>query len=156
VNEPTETIPSADAERMGRINCAETGPRLRRDQPETAMRTMAVVMIDVHTSSDRPCVDGLTGFPEAIEAVFPQAWVQTCIVHQIRSSLRYVNYRDRRTVAKDLQPIYTAANADDALRELERFEEQWGERYPIIATAWRERWEHIIPFLSLPSELRRA
>ena len=102
------------------------------------------------------CVDGLSGFPEAIEAVFPQARVQTCIVHQIRASLRYVNYRDRRTVAKDLRPIYTAANADDALTELERFEEQWGERYPMIATAWREHWEHIIPFLSLPSELRRA
>ena len=97
------------------------------------------------------CVDGLSGFPEAIEAVFPQAWVQTCIVHQIRASLRYVNYRDRRTVAKDLRPIYTAANADDALTALERFEEQWGERYPMIATAWREPWEHIIPFLSLPS-----
>ena len=75
---------------------------------------------------------------------------------QIRASLRYVNYRDRRTVAKDLRPIYTAANADDALTELERFEEQWGERYPMIATAWREHWKHIIPFLSLPSELRRA
>ena len=102
------------------------------------------------------CVDGLTGFPDAIEAVFPKAWVQTCIVHQIRSSLRYVNYRDRRTVAKDLRPIYTAANADDALTELERFEEQWGERYPMIATAWREHWEHIIPFLSLPAALRKA
>ncbi len=74
------------------------------------------------------CVDGLSGFPEAIEAVFPQAWVQTCIVHQIRASLRYVNYRDRRTVAKDLRPIYTAANADDALTELERFEEQSAAR----------------------------
>lgn len=70
------------------------------------------------------CVDGLKGFPEAIEAVFPQAWVQTCIVHQIRSSLRYVNYRDRRALAKDLRPVYTAANADAALVELERFDEQ--------------------------------
>ena len=66
------------------------------------------------------CVDGLTGFPDAIAAVFPQAWVQTCIVHQIRASLRYVNYRDKRILAKDLRPVYTAANADDALVELER------------------------------------
>jgi putative transposase len=102
------------------------------------------------------CVDGLQGFPEAIEAVFPQAWVQTCIVHQIRSSLRYVNYRDRRTLAKDLRPIYTAANADHALIELERFDEQWGARYPMIAEAWRRDWEHIVPFLALPEALRRV
>jgi putative transposase len=102
------------------------------------------------------CVDGLTGFPEAIEAVFPQAWVQTCIVHQIRSSMRYVNYRDRRTLARDLRPIYTAANADAALTELERFDGQWGAAYPMIAQAWRERWEYIIPFLSLPAPLRHA
>jgi putative transposase len=102
------------------------------------------------------CVDGLTGFPEAIEAVFPEAWVQTCIVHQIRSSMRYVNYRDRKAVARDLRPIYTAPNADAALVELERFDEQWGGRYPMIAQAWRARWEHIVPFLALPAELRKA
>src|SRR5215212_5184571 len=100
------------------------------------------------------CVDGLKGFPQAIEAVFPQTWVQTCIVHLIRSSLRYVNYRDRRALAKDLRPVYTAANADDAAVELERFEERWGARYPMIAQAWRRDWEHIIPFLALPEDLR--
>jgi putative transposase len=102
------------------------------------------------------CVDGLTGFPDAIEAVFPQAWVQTCIVHQIRSSLRYVNYRDRRTVAKDLRPIYTAANDQQAEKALAAFDQRWGGQYPMIAQSWREHWEHIIPFLSLPGELRRA
>jgi putative transposase len=102
------------------------------------------------------CVDGLTGFPEAIEAVFPQAWVQTCIVHQIRSSMRWVNYRDRKAVARDLRPIYTAPNADAALVELEHFDEQWGGRYPMIAQSWRAHWEHIIPFLALPAELRKA
>jgi putative transposase len=102
------------------------------------------------------CVDGLTGFPDAIAAVFPQAWVQTCIVHQIRASLRYVNYRDRRTLAKDLRPVYTAANADQAMVELERFDEQWGSRYPMIAQAWRRDWEHITPFLALPEDLRRV
>jgi transposase-like protein len=64
------------------------------------------------------CVDGLTGFPDAIAAIFPQTWVQTCIVHLIRASLRYVSYRDRRPLAKDLRPIYTAPNADAALTEL--------------------------------------
>jgi putative transposase len=101
------------------------------------------------------CVDGLAGFPEAIEAVFPEAWVQTCVVHQIRSSMRYVSYGDRRPLAKDLRPIYTAANADAALVELERFDETWGTRYPMIAQAWRARWEHITPFLALPEDLRR-
>jgi putative transposase len=101
------------------------------------------------------CVDGLTGLPEAIEAVFPQTWVQTCIVHQIRSSMRYVSYGDRRPLAKDLRPIYTAANADAALVELERFDETWGGRYPMIAQAWRARWEQITPFLALTEDLRR-
>src|SRR3954469_580249 len=102
------------------------------------------------------CVDGLKGFPEAIEATFPQAWVQTCIVHLIRASLRYVNYRDQRKVASALRPIYTAANADQALVELERFDSQWGARYPPTVNAWRASWQHVIPFLALPDELRRV
>jgi putative transposase len=102
------------------------------------------------------CVDGLKGFPEAIEATFPHAWVQTCIVHLIRASLRYVNYRDLKRVASALRPIYTAANADQAMIELERFDEQWGSQYPATVRAWRDAWDHVIPFLSLPEELRRA
>jgi putative transposase len=102
------------------------------------------------------CVDGLKGFPDAIEAVFPQAWVQTCIVHLIRASLRYVNYRDRKRVATALRPIYTAANADDALAELERFDATWGAAYPMITQAWRDAWPHVTPFLALPDGLRRA
>jgi putative transposase len=102
------------------------------------------------------CVDGLKGFPDAIEATFPQAWVQTCIVHLIRASLRYVNYKDRRKAASALRPIYTAPNAEQALSELERFEAEWGARYPATVAAWRASWEHVIPFLSLPDELRKA
>jgi len=101
------------------------------------------------------CVDGLTGFPEAIEAVYPEAWVQTCIVHQIRASLRYVNYQDQRKVAAALQPVYRAPNAEQAKVELEAFEAVWGARYPMIGESWRRSWEHIIPFLSLPEDLRR-
>ena len=102
------------------------------------------------------CADGLTGFPEAIEAVFPQAWVQTCIVHQIRNSMRFVAYQDRRRVAAELKPVYQAVNADAAAHALQAFDEKWGEKYPMIAQSWRERWEYIIPFLSLPADLRRA
>lgn len=102
------------------------------------------------------CVDGLTGFPEAIEAVFPQAWVQTCIVHQIRNSLRYVTWQDRKRLVIDLKPIYQAVNEQAAKQALDAFDEKWGAKYPMIAASWRDRWEYIIPFLSLPADLRRA
>jgi putative transposase len=102
------------------------------------------------------CVDGLKGFPDAIEATFPHTWVQTCIVHLIRASLRYVNYRDRKKVASALRPIYTAPNAEAALEELDAFEAEWGQAYPPTVAAWRTSWEHVIPFLSLPEDLRRA
>jgi putative transposase len=102
------------------------------------------------------CVDGLAGFPEAIEAVFPHAWVQTCIVHLIRNSMRYVTWKDRKQVIADLKPIYRAVNADAAEHALEAFDDSWQEKYPMIADAWRARWENIVPFMALPAELRRA
>ncbi len=102
------------------------------------------------------CVDGLKGFPDAIEATFPQTWVQTCIVHLIRSSLRYVGYADRKKVAAALRPVYTAPNPDQALAELDAFEAQWGQRYRPTVEAWRRDWECVIPFLALPDGLRRA
>jgi putative transposase len=102
------------------------------------------------------CVDGLKGFPEAIEAVFPHAWVQTCIVQLIRQSLRFVPDKHRRRVVKDLRPIYTAVDADAAAEALERFEADWGERYPMIGNTWREAWEHVIPFLAFPPDVRRV
>ena len=102
------------------------------------------------------CVDGLTGFPEAIEAIFPQAWVQTCIVHQVRASLRYVTYTERKKVAADLRLIYSAANVEDAEHQLAAFEEKWGGRYPMIGASWRAGWEYLTPFLALPGDLRRV
>ena len=102
------------------------------------------------------CVDGLKGFPEAIEAVFPQAWVQTCIVHLVRQSLRFVPDKHRRQVAKELKPIYTAIDADAADEALAAFEATWGERYPMIGTTWRQAWEHVIPFLAFPPDVRRV
>jgi putative transposase len=102
------------------------------------------------------CVDGLKGFPEAIEAIFPQTVVQTCVVHLIRQSLRYVPRREREQVARDLKPIYTAVDADAAQQALERFDEKWGKRFPVITQAWLNAWEYVIPFLAFPPEVRRV
>jgi putative transposase len=102
------------------------------------------------------CVDGLTGFPEAIEAIFPRTTVQTCVVHLIRASLKYVPRREREQVARDLKPIYTAIDADHAQAELETFDEKWGTRFPVITQAWLHAWEYVIAFLAFPAEVRRV
>jgi putative transposase len=102
------------------------------------------------------CVDGLKGFPEAIETVFPQTTVQTCIVHLIRHSLRYVPRRQYDQVVKDLRPIYTAVDADAAMVALEAFEEKWGDKLPVIGQAWRNSWEYVIPFLAFEPDVRRV
>jgi putative transposase len=102
------------------------------------------------------CVDGLTGFPEAIEAIFPETVVQTCIVHLIRHSLRYVPRKQYDQVVKDLRPIYTAVDADAAGEALERFDQKWGKQLPVITQAWRDAWEHVTPFLAFPDEVRRV
>jgi putative transposase len=102
------------------------------------------------------CVDGLKGFPEAIEAVFPTTTVQTCIVHLIRTSLKYVPRRQYDAVVKDLKPIYTAIDADHALQALDAFEAKWGAQLPPVVNAWRDSWEHVIPFLAFPPEVRRV
>jgi len=102
------------------------------------------------------CVDGLKGFPEAIEAVYPTTAVQTCIVHLIRASLKYVPRRQYDAVVKDLKPIYTAINPDQAMIALEAFEARWDEQLPIIARMWREAWQHVIPFMAFEPEVRRV
>jgi putative transposase len=102
------------------------------------------------------CVDGLKGFPEAIEAIFPATVVQTCIVHLIRHSLKYVPRREREQVARDLKPIYTAVDADAAQQQLEAFDEKWGQRFPVITQAWLNAWEYVTPFLAFPPEVRRV
>lgn len=102
------------------------------------------------------CVDGLKGFPEAIEAIFPQTVVQTCIVHLIRHSLKYVPRREREQVARDLKPIYSASDADAAQQALEAFDDTWGARFPVITQAWLNAWEYVTPFLAFPPEVRRV
>jgi putative transposase len=102
------------------------------------------------------CCDGLKGFPEAIEAVFPQTVVQTCIVHLIRNSLRFVSYKDRKDLARDLRPIYSAASREEAQGALEAFEHKWGRRYAMIGSSWRANWERVVPFLDFPAEVRKV
>jgi len=103
------------------------------------------------------CCDGLTGFPEAIEATWPEATVQTCVVHLIRAAMRFVNYKDRKAVAAALKPIYQAVNQDAALNELETFEaSEWGRKYPSAVKAFRAAWERFTPFLAFPPALRRV
>jgi transposase-like protein len=103
------------------------------------------------------CCDGLTGFPEAVEATWPQASVQTCVVHLIRAANRFVNYKDRKAVAAALKPIYQAVNEDDALEALITFEaSQLGRRYPSAVKTFQTAWERFTPFLAFPPELRRV
>lgn len=101
------------------------------------------------------CCDGLTGLPQAIEAAFPKAIVQTCIVHMIRNSLRYISWTDRKAIVAALRPIYAAENENAARLALDGFEKQWGKQYPAIVRLWRQRWTEVVPFLAYPAEIRR-
>ena len=102
------------------------------------------------------CVDGLKGFPEAIEAVFPKTAVQLCIVHLVRYSLNYVSWKLRKEVAADLRAIYTAATVEEAEQHLAAFEAKWGTDYPAIVKSWHANWARIIPFFDYPAEIRRV
>lgn len=102
------------------------------------------------------CVDGLKGFPEAIETVFPKTTVQLCIVHMVRNSLNYVSWKRRAEVAADLKQIYSAATADEAEQRLCEFEAKWDAEYPPIGQAWRRNWSRIIPFFDYPAEIRKV
>jgi len=101
------------------------------------------------------CCDGLKGFPQAIEAVFPKTTVQTCIVHLVRSSTRFVSWKDRKAIMPSLRAIYTAPTEDAALAALAELEKTWGDRYPAIVVSWRSNWEVVRPFLAFPLEIRR-
>lgn len=102
------------------------------------------------------CVDGLRGFPEAIEAAFPKTQVQLCVVHLVRHSLKYVSWRHRKEVAEDLKAIYRAMTVEEAEMSLEAFAGKWDSELPTISKSWRLNWERVIPFLSYPEEIRRV
>jgi putative transposase len=102
------------------------------------------------------CVDGLTGFPEAIQTVYPNAKIQLCIVHLMRNALNYVAYKDRRAVAAELKRIYQAVTVAEAERALEQFSERWDGKYPSLSALWLRHWEHIITLFDYPEEIRRV
>lgn len=102
------------------------------------------------------CIDGLTGFPEAIATVFPLAEVQLCIVHQVRGSLNYVSWKQRKAVAADLRPIYTAPTVEAAEQRLDDFAAKWDATYPTISQAWRRNWDHLKPFFAYPADIRKV
>ena len=101
-------------------------------------------------------VDGLRGFPEAIEAVYPQAQIQTCIVHLIRNSLNLASWKDRKGLTAALKPIYQSPNAEAAASALKAFAQgQWGQKFPTVAAMWQRQWEQVIPFFAYPPEVRK-
>jgi putative transposase len=102
------------------------------------------------------CVDGLSGFPEAIEVVYPQTRVQLCIIHQVRNSLKYVSWKDYKAVTADLKQIYRSATEDEALQELEKFSEKWDEKYSQIAKSWKNHWANLRTIFDFPEEIRQA
>lgn len=102
------------------------------------------------------CVDGLKGFPEAINSEYPQTQVQLCIVHMVRNSMRFVPWKDYKPVTADLKRIYQAKTEEEALMELEAFEEKWGDEYPQIAKSWRSNWGNLNTFFGYPPAIRKA
>lgn len=102
------------------------------------------------------CMDGLTGFPDAVKAVFPDTHIQHCIVHMIRNSTKFVSYKDLKAVCKDLKEVYSAVNADSGHDALEKFGEKWDEKYPMIQASWERNWSDLVEFFNYPKDIRRA
>ena len=101
-------------------------------------------------------MDGLKGLPEAIETVYPQTQVQLCIVHQVRNSLKYVTWKDRKAVAADLRAIYTSPTLEAAEAALVEFADRWSEQYPAIVPSWERNWERLTPFFDYPPAIRKV
>ena len=102
------------------------------------------------------CCDGLKGLPDAIEATWPHALTQTCVIHLIRASLRFASWKDRKAIVTGLRPIYTAVTVEAAADAMDTFELEWGDRYPGIVKVWRSAWEQFTPFLRFPPEIRKV
>jgi putative transposase len=102
------------------------------------------------------CTDGLKGFPEAINSVFPKTIVQLCIVHMVRNSVKYVSYKDLKAVTADLKKIYSAINESEGIRELQNFSKNWDDKYPAISDMWQRLWSGIAPFYSFPDGIRKV
>jgi putative transposase len=102
------------------------------------------------------CIDGLTGMPEAIQSAYPKTWVQLCIVHMVRNSMKYVSWKDYKAVAADLKAIYRSATEQEALAALDAFAKKWDKLYPLISKSWRNHWAQIIPMFAFPAEIRKV
>ena len=102
------------------------------------------------------CVDGLKGFPDAINTVYPEAQIQLCIVHMVRNSIKYVPWKDYKPVTADLKLIYQATTEEEALLALDRFSECWDIKYPQISRSWRAHWENLNTLFNYPEDIRRA
>ena len=119
-------------------------------QVVTELKNRGVIQIYV------ACVDGLKGFPEAINSVFPKTIVQLCIVHMVRNSVKYVSYKDLKEVTADLKKIYASINEAEGVRELQNFSKKWDDRYPVITDIWQRNWSGISPLFSFPDGIRKA
>ena len=102
------------------------------------------------------CMDGLTGFPDAVKAVFPDTHIQHCIVHMIRNSTKFVSYRDLKAVCRDLKEVYSAINAESGHEALEEFGKKWNDKYPMIQASWERNWNDLTEFFNYPKDIRRA
>ena len=102
------------------------------------------------------CMDGLTGFPDAVKAVFPNTHIQHCIVHMIRNSTKFVSYKDLKAVCRDLKEVYSAVNAGSGHEALEEFGKKWNDKYPMIQASWERNWNNLTEFFNYPKDIRRA
>ena len=102
------------------------------------------------------CMDGLTGFPDAVKAVFPETHIQHCIVHMVRNSTKFVSYKDLKAVCRDLKEVYSAINAESGHEALEKFGEKWNGKYSMIQASWERNWNNLIEFFNYPKDIRRA
>lgn len=102
------------------------------------------------------CMDGLTGFPDAVKAVFPNTHIQHCIVHMIRNSTKFVSYKDLKAVCRDLKEVYSAVNAESGHEALEEFGKKWNDKYPMIQASWERNWNNLTEFFNYPKDIRRA
>ena len=101
------------------------------------------------------CIDGLTGFPEAINSLYPQTEIQLCIIHQIRNSIKYVASKNQKAFMADLKPVYRASNKENAEAALDQLEDRWGDTYPIVIKSWRNKWTHLSAYFKYPEPIRR-
>lgn len=118
------------------------------------------VLTDLHNRGVQDiliaCVDGLTGFPEAIATIYPDTEIQQCVIHQIRNSIKYVASKHQKEFMVDLKPVYRAVSKEAAEAELERLEAKWGKQYPIVLRSWRNKWENLSVYFKYPEYVRKA